>query len=557
MYRDGSMDLSHARIAYLSMEIGIRSAMPTYSGGLGLLAGDVARAAADLAAPMVFVTLLYREGYFHQRLDETQWQHEDPVRWEPRNHCTPLGVVASVALEGREVRIAAWRCDVAPHASGGRAVPIILLDTDLPENDPYDRAITHGLYAGDPRHRVRQEAVLGIGAVRALKALGASNLKRWHLNEGHAAFAVCELGLKGHVTDASPCIFTTHTPIAAGHDRFPMWLVRDVLGEPFAARLYADAPDAVLDDILNMTMLAAWRSRAVLGVSHKHGEVSRKLLGMPEIGSVTNGVHGAFWTDRGIAALLDRYAQGWREDPARASRAQSIPLAELGQAHADAKRRLVERINRETNAGFDADAFTIAFARRATAYKRPDMLLSRPDHLREIARRVGPIQIVMGGKAHPHDHAGKMLMQKVMRTMNGLTPDIRCAYLPNYDIDLAQSLVSGADVWVNLPIPPLEASGTSGMKAACNGVPSLSTWDGWWMEGGEHGVTGWTVGDGREGGAHDDADVLYHLLEHEIVPLFYKNQEGYLTVMRNAIAKNAPRFAAARMVQDYLKVYGL
>lgn len=551
------MDLAQARIAYLSMEIGIAPAIPTYSGGLGLLAGDVARAAADLAAPMVFVTLLYREGYFHQRIDETQWQHEDPVQWSPKNHCTPLGHVASVAIEGREVRIAAWRHDVAPHAAGGRAVPIILLDTDLPENDPHDRTITHALYAGDPRHRVRQEAVLGIGAVRALKALGARNLQRWHLNEGHAAFAVCELGLKGHVTDASPCVFTTHTPIAAGHDRFPMWLVRDVLGEPFAARLYADAPDAVLDDILNMTMLAAWRSRAVLGVSRKHGEVSRSLLGMPEIESVTNGAHGPFWTDHALAPLLDKHAHGWREDPSRLARAQAIPTDDLALAHADAKRRLVERINRETNAGFDTDCFTLAFARRATAYKRPDMLLSRPDHLREISRRVGPIQIVMGGKAHPHDHAGKMLMQKVMRTMNGLAPDLRCVYMPNYDIDLAKSLVSGADLWVNLPIPPLEASGTSGMKAACNGVPSLSTWDGWWMEGGEHGVTGWTVGDGREGGAPEDAESLYFLLEHEIVPLFYRDRDAYLRIMRNAIAKNGPRFAAARMVQDYLKVYAL
>jgi starch phosphorylase len=423
------MDLSQARIAYLSMEIGISAAIPTYSGGLGLLAGDVARAAADLSAPMVLVTLLYREGYFHQRIDGTQWQQESPVAWSPRNHCTPLGPVASVGIEGREVRIAAWRYDVAPHAKGGRAVPIILLDTDLPENDPHDRAITHALYAGDPRHRVRQEAVLGLGAVRALKALGAHRIQRWHLNEGHAAFAVRELGVRDNAD--SPCIFTTHTPIAAGHDRFPMWLIRDVLGDAFAGRLAADCPDAVLDDVLNMTLLASWRSRSVIGVSKRHGEVSRTLLGMPRIGSVTNGVHGAFWADHAVAGLLDRHAPGWREDHTRLARAEAIPLDELAAAHADAKRRLIERVNRETNAGLDLHHFTVGFARRATAYKRPELLLARPDHLREIARRVGPLQVVMGGKAHPHDHAGKMLMQRVMREMNGLNPDIRCVYLPN------------------------------------------------------------------------------------------------------------------------------
>ncbi|MHC4626599.1 MAG: alpha-glucan family phosphorylase [Planctomycetota bacterium] len=566
-------------VAYFSMEIGLDPAVPTYSGGLGVLAGDSLRAAADLKLRMIAVTLVHRRGYFYQRLDAQGNQTEEPVDWVLDDYLKPLEPRVTVTLEGRQVQIAAWQFDVV--GVGGSTVPVVLLDTDVPENAEDDRSITHYLYGGDARYRLRQEAVLGIGGVRMLRALGLSDLERYHMNEGHAALLVLEL-LKEEssarqvgpaeqpVVDAVRrlCVFTTHTPVEAGHDKFPIDLARDVL-EPELIRILAssEGQDALCcDNLLNMTFLGFSLSHYINGVAKRHGEVSRQMFGHYPIDAITNGIHSATWAAPPVAEMFDKYIPGWREDTASLRYAMSIERDALWNAHSAAKRRLIEEVNRDTNAGFDQDVFTIGFARRATAYKRPDLILTDIDRLKRISREVGALQLVYAGKAHPNDGQGKEIIRAIVGACRALHPEIRAAYLPNYDMERCQLMVAGVDLWLNTPQPPLEASGTSGMKAAVNAVPSLSVLDGWWLEGCIEGVTGWAIGDDpvtRDPDARPsvppsdearrrDADLLYRKLEEVILPLFYSNRTGYVDVMRLAIAINGSFFNTRRMMQNYV-----
>ena len=501
-------------IAYFSMEIGLDPALPTYSGGLGMLAGDSIRSAADMKIPMVAVTLVHRKGYFYQRLDGQGNQTEEPVEWVVGDYLTPLEPHVTVTLEDRPVRIKSWQYDVA--GIGGFRVPVILLDTDVPENAAGDRTLTHYLYGGDARYRLMQEAVLGIGGVRMLRALGYAGINRFHMNEGHAALLVVELlnseaGFR-KVKPIDPavieavrhkCVFTTHTPVAAGHDSFPLELVRRVLEraliEPFKS---SDAKQLVCcDDQLNMTFLGFNGSHFINGVAKRHSEVSRLMFGRYPIDSITNGVHAATWVSPAFAALFDQHMSGWREDNFSLRYAISIDGEHIWQTHRTAKQRLVEFINHETNAGFDTDVFTIGFARRITAYKRPDLILADLERLKRISKDVGRIQLVFAGKAHPNDTPGKDLIRTIFRAIAARHPVLGAVYLPNYDMQLCRLMVAGVDLWLNTPQPPLEASGTSGMKAALNGVPSLSILDGWWLEGCIEGVTDWGIG--VDEGAHN------------------------------------------------------
>ncbi|MGB2984300.1 MAG: alpha-glucan family phosphorylase [Phycisphaerae bacterium] len=566
-------------VAYFSMEIGLDPAVPTYSGGLGVLAGDSLRAAADLKLRMIAVTLVHRRGYFYQRLDAQGNQTEEPVDWALDDYLKPLEPRVTVTLEGRQVQIAAWQFDVV--GVSGFAVPVVLLDTDVPENAEDDRSITHYLYGGDARYRLLQEAVLGIGGVRMLRALGLGELERYHMNEGHAALLVLELlreessarqvgPAEQAVADAvrHRCVFTTHTPVEAGHDKFPINLARDVL-EPELIQILTstEGQDALCcDKLLNMTFLGFSLSHYINGVAKRHGEVSRQMFGHYPIDAITNGIHSATWTAPSIAALFDKRIPGWREDTASLRYAMSIDRDGLWNAHSAAKRRLIEEVNRDTNAGFDLDVFTIGFARRATAYKRPDLILTDIDRLKRIARDVGALQLVYAGKAHPRDAQGKQIIRSIVGACRALHPEIRATYLPNYDMERCQLMVAGVDLWLNTPQPPLEASGTSGMKAAVNAVPSLSVLDGWWLEGCIEGVTGWAIGDDpvtRDPDARPsvppsdearrrDADLLYRKLEEVILPLFYSNRTGYVDVMRLAIAINGSFFNTRRMMQNYV-----
>ena len=558
-------------IAYFSMEIGLESAMPTYSGGLGILAGDTIKAAADLGVRMVAVSLLHRGGYFFQRLDEHGTQVESAVKWSPEAFLERTGAHATVQVRGRTVHLSAWRRDV--RGAGGHVVPVYFIDADLPENSPEDRTLTDRLYGGDHAYRLCQEVVLGVGGVRLLRSLGVARAWRYHMNEGHAALLAGELldeeaRARGVRPDDAACVeavrercvFTTHTPLAAGHDRFGIDLVREIL-DPGDVQSHEEAFH--LNGMLDTTVAAMNLSRYANAVARRHAVVTRKMFPGRTIDSITNGVHASTWVSVPIGAMLDRNIPGWRSVNAELSRAVEIPLSEVGSAHALAKRRLIDAVNRATNAGLDRDAFTIGCARRATPYKRLDLILSDMGRLEAMAREFGPVQVLFSGKAHPRDGGGKDVIRQLVQASASTPPGVRVVFIPSYDMEWCGLLVSGCDLWLNNPQRPLEASGTSGMKAAVNGVPSLSVLDGWWLEGCIEGVTGWAIGPDREANAdwaqdaRDDASDLHNKLEHAILPMFYKEREAYLRVMRSSLAMNGAYFNTQRMVQEYvLRAYG-
>jgi len=550
-------------VAYFSMEIALEPAIPTYAGGLGVLAGDTLRSAADLGLPLVAVTLVHRRGYFVQELDARGAQSERDARWKVESELEPLAARVTLPIEGRAVTLRAWRYRV--RGVGGHEVPVLLLDADLPENAEADRALTDHLYGGDSRYRLCQEALLGIGGVRMLRALGYDGIERYHLNEGHAALAVLELleeerrrdgaGGLAHARVRERCVFTTHTPVPAGHDRFPNGLVAAVVGEAAQETLAGLGQTSEL----NLTDLALRSVRFVNGVAMRHAEVSSRMFPEHRVRAITNGIHPATWAAPAMRSLFDLHFREWREDALALRYAVGIPLGEIGWAHARAKRALLERLRLAGVAGFREDAFTIGFARRSTAYKRSTLLFHDLARLRALARRHGPLQLVFSGKAHPHDTEGKHLIERVFAAGAELHGEIAVAYLPDYDMDAARLLVSGCDLWLNTPVPPLEASGTSGMKAALNGVPSLSVLDGWWLEGHVEGITGWAIGgdpgpverpaEGRD--AHDAA-LLYDKLDQAVLPCFFAQREHYLGIMRSAIALNASYFNTQRMLLQYL-----
>lgn len=555
------------KVAYFSMEIGLDDAMPTYSGGLGILAGDTILSGADFRVPMVAVSLLHRKGYFYQRLTEDGRQIEEPVAWSPDDFTEALPQRVTITIEGRQVAIRAWRYDV--DGTGGYTVPVYLLDTDLEENAAEDRTLTHYLYGQDQRYRLCQEVVLGVGGVRMLRALGYHHIERFHMNEGHASLLTLELldeqvrGRQDSTITANDiamvreqCVFTTHTPVAAGHDQFDMEMVRQVLGEHEAFTL-----DGVFccNQTLNMTYLALNLSRYVNGVAKKHGEVSQQMFEGYKIDAITNGIHHR-WACEPMQELFDRHIPGWREDNFSLRYALGIPCKEVTEAHATAKRELINHLNRQTNLGFDKDVLTLGFARRSATYKRGDLIFSNPDRLIELDKEVGPFQIVYAGKAHPKDKEGKELITRIFAAAHRLKDTIKIAYLANYEMTVARKLVAGVDVWLNTPQPPMEASGTSGMKAALNGVPSLSVLDGWWIEGCIEDTTGWAIGQNHRRG-HDkgdslqDADDLYHKLDH-VIRLYYNDYPKFCSIMLHSIALNGSFFNTQRMMQQYvLKAY--
>ncbi|HRI09031.1 MAG TPA: alpha-glucan family phosphorylase [Nannocystaceae bacterium] len=553
------------KVAYFCMEFGLANDIPTYSGGLGMLAGDILRAAADLGVAMVGVSLLYRKGYFAQSIDAGK-QLEADVHWWPEQHLKCTDVEVKVEIEGRAVALRVWRYVV--EGVDGHEVPVYLLDSDLEGNHPDDRKLSESLYLGDERYRLAQETVLGMGGQRALRALGFE-ADVFHMNEGHAALLALDLlgdALAGKGgKDASDaefaaavaavrrrCVFTTHTPVPAGHDRFSRSLATQVLGQAWMD-LYSRLPGLQTAE-LNMSVLGLELSHFVNGVAQRHGEVTRGMFPGREIHAITNGIHAVTWTAPSFAALFDRHIPHWRHHNYALRLAQSIPLDEISAAHMAAKRALIDEVNRHGHE-FSPDLFTIGFARRATSYKRPLLLLRDARRLADIASRWGTLQIVFAGKSHPRDLEGKRLIESIHQMAPGLAPHVRIAFVPGYNMRLGLMMVSGVDLWLNTPMAPLEASGTSGMKAAHNGVPSLSVKDGWWCEGHIEGYTGWAIDPTHHHGeAANDADSaqLYRLLDEEILPLHLRDPKAWAEVMRNAIAINGSYFNAERMVGEYL-----
>jgi starch phosphorylase len=582
--------LTRRIVGYFSMEIALENAMPSYSGGLGVLAGDTVRAAADIRLPMVAVSLLYRKGYFSQRLAEDGSQTEEPVEWCVGDFLQEEAVRVSVPLENHRVELRSWRYDVK--GVRGFEVPVYFLDADLPSNQESDRNLTSSLYGGDPYYRLCQEVLLGIGGVRMLRALGYVELTRYHMNEGHAALLALELlgeeaekagriSIRGEDIEKvrSKCIFTTHTPVPAGHDRFPMEYLRRVFPDQNgffdlkdassadlvknvlqAEQAFPDLQEAARADAsVNMTYLALSLSTYVNGVAKLHGETSRKMFPEVPIEAITNGVHAVTWTSPAFKELFDRCISSWREDNYSLRSALGLPPEEVWASHLIAKHALLEAVRMKTGLKLDADVFTIGFARRATGYKRADLILSDLDRLRQIAKSAGKFQIVYAGKAHPNDAGGKDIIRHIFQAKKALRKAVPVVFLDDYNMEIGAKITSGVDLWLNTPQFPLEASGTSGMKAALNGVPSLSILDGWWVEGHIEGITGWSIGETRHPGSiatatdnASEAQLLYGKLENVILPMFYKERSRYLAVMQHAIAINGSFFNTQRMVQQYV-----
>ena len=542
-----------AKVAYFSMEIAVNNDVPTYSGGLGVLAGDVVRSSADLRIPLVAVTLVSKKGYLKQKITLDGWQLEYPEEWEPSRFMKLLPQTASVKISGNEVKIGAWVYE--QDSLTGGTIPVLFLTTDVDGNNQEDKQITNFLYGGDDLYRLKQEIVLGIGGVRILEALGI-NVKKYHMNEGHSSLLTLEL-LKNNQLNADKvrnlCVFTTHTPVAAAFDDFPHSLLSEVLE--------TEVPEEILqkyggEDSLNMTLLALNLSKYTNGVTEEHMEYSRKLFPGYHIQEITNGVHSYTWTCPCFRKLFDKYIPRWANEPELLVRVDAIPGEELWEAHMDAKRDLLDFVRSISGLQMDTDVLTIGFARRATAYKRATMIFTDIEKLKEVKSQ-GRIQLIFAGKAHPKDDMGKRLIKEIYENKDRLQGELNVVYLENYNMDMAGKLTSGVDVWLNTPLPPYEASGTSGMKAAHNGVINFSVLDGWWIEGCVEGLTGWAIGPSPDQWLDEqqrrkkELDDLYNKLEYLIIPKFYQQQDAWVGMMRNSIGKIAYYFNTHRMMRSY------
>jgi starch phosphorylase len=547
-------------VAYFSMEIAIDRRIPTYSGGLGMLAGDTLRSAADLGIPLVAFSLAHRKGYFQQHLNPAGDQTEEVQPWNPADLCTEEAARIRVSVEGRDVTVRAWRYDMVGRY--GHIVPIYLLDTDLDGNSGWDRGLTDHLYGGDTNYRLQQEIVLGLGGVRLANAMGLK-VNVYHMNEGHAALLTLALlesemggGPLNSPTEAdiqqvrNKCVFTTHTPVPAGHDRFSTEQAIRILGGDRTSRL--EKLGVFEGGLLNMTMLALRFSRYANGVAMQHGKVSRDMFPQYEIDAITNGVHAPTWISEPVQQMLDVHIPAWRRDNLCLRNAIDLPEQEILKAHHSAKEALLTEVASRTGLVLNPNVLTLGFARRAATYKRASLMFTDPERLLKIAMQAGGLQILYAGKAHPADEPGKALIHNVIETAGKLSNDmLRIVYLENYAWDLGALLTAGVDVWVNTPRRPYEASGTSGMKAALNGVPSLSILDGWWIEGCIEGVTGWAIEDGADDA--EEALNLYSKLENGVVPLYRNEPEKWAKMMRNTMAFNGSYFNTNRMVKQYTR----
>ena len=536
------------------MEIGVSNNMPTYSGGLGVLAGDIVKSSADLRLQMIAITLVSRKGYFRQKITQEGDQLEQPDEWDPAKTLTRMPNEATVTIEGRPVKVQAWLFEYQSITGG--MVPILFLDTDMKENDPQDRRITDSLYGGDKSYRLKQEIVLGIGGARLLKNL-PFKIRKYHMNEGHSSLLTLEL-LKENGMDSEKvrnlCVFTTHSPVEAAFDQFSYELVQRILGNEF---MRSDIEQYAGTENLNMAFLSLNLSKYINGVSLAHVDIFIKLFPGRYIRAVTNGVHSFTWTNLSFRELFDKYIPGWTNEPILLAKASEIPNREVWDAHTKAKTNLLTFVEKANGVQLDPEALTIGFARRFTGYKRSTLIFSDLHRLQDINRKE-KIQLIFAGKAHPNDTDGKGLIRQIHEYEKILKDQISIVYLENYDMDIAAKLTSGVDVWLNTPLPPMEASGTSGMKAAHNGVVNFSVLDGWWMEGCIEGVTGWAIGphpremlmenEKREVELRD----LYNKLEYLITPTFYNQKDAWITLMKNSIAKIAYYFQTQWVVRRYI-----
>jgi len=542
-------------IAYFTAEIGLWSELHTYSGGLGVLAGDHVKSAADAELPLVAMSLLYREGYGKQHLDANGEQTESYAPIDPADHLVDTGHVIQLPLDDETLYANIWKTNVK--GVSGHVVPVYFLDTHHPNNSASFIGLGSRLYGGDDQTRIRQEYLLGVGGVRALQMLG-HDFDGMHLNEGHCTFAMLEMLNQGWTREslAKRTLFTTHTPVPAGHDRFDWTTVESVIGHLLPAdarKLVKGAGDPEDGERCSMSHLAVALSTSVNAVSNLNAHVASSMFADAHIAPITNGVHHITWTSPTMSQLFDKQLPGWRDDPSRLGYAGSIPDGALLEARATNRRILRELVKISTGVELEEHRLTIGFARRFATYKRANLVFSDLERLRSIGS--GNIQFVFSGKAHPKDEGGKQLIRDIFSSASEVDHEIPVAFIENYDMATGLAMTSGVDIWLNNPIRPLEASGTSGMKAAMNGVPNCSILDGWWPEACEHGVNGWQIGQAEdERNDERDAENIYAVLENDVLPVWKEGGARWAKMMRASIATSA-RFTGARMISDYLHFY--
>ena len=547
-------DTKETKIAYFSMEIALAKDIPTYSGGLGVLAGDMMRSAADYSMPLVGITLIYSGGYFYQLITAEGYQVEKKFRWDFLDDFEELNDQVKIKIQDTEISVRGWSYKI--HGKTGHSIPVLLLDTNVPENEPWQRNLTSSLYDANRFTRIVQEMILGIGGIRFLEQMGYDQIDTYHMNEGHSAFLIFELLEKYHDIDEvkKHCSFTTHTPVEAGLERFEYDLVHDV----FRDRLPSDVENLAGQDSLNMTRLALNGSKYVNAVSRKHGEVSRRMFPGYDIDFITNGVHINYWMSPHIRKVLDQeFGASWHFDYTMLDRALELNGYDVLHAHEKAKEELLEYEKSHSWVLLDKGLLTVGTCRRFTEYKRPLLVFSDLERLEKISK--DKVQYIFAGKSHPADDNAKEMIKTLYNYADELwdSYEIRLAFMENYEIDLARLMISGLDVLLNNPRRYNEASGTSGMKAALNGVLNCSVLDGWWIEGYERDpMAGWAIGPGPDDpGAEDgdddaDAASLYDVLENQILPIWLNKKDEWLERVKHAIKLGA-FFNTDRMIEEY------
>ena len=538
-------------IAYFSAEIGISRSLPTYSGGLGILAGDHIKSAADLGLNMCGITLLYKEGYFKQRIDEEGIQSENYPKFDPYPFLTKLDNSFTLRLRERDVFINIYKYDYK--GAKGDKIPIFFLDTDCDKNFNDDRKITLRLYSGDKDHRILQEAILGFGGMKMLRSLNQDSIQTYHMNEGHCSFLVLDLLEKNNgdiETVKSMCHFTTHTPVPAGHDHFSFDRVKKLIRGLLPEGL--QLPSLVQDDVFHMTELGLYFSKTANGVSRLHEQVAQDQFKWKKLNYITNGVHHIYWMAGSFKDFFDVHLDGWRYNPELLFKVDEIPGPLIYAVHNENKKKLIAYANSQSSKALDPEILTIGFARRAATYKRAHLIFYDMEKLLEIGK--GNIQIIFSGKAHPKDMSGKGIIRNIVQSAKKFDGKIKIIYLENYDMWLGRLITSGVDLWLNTPQRPNEASGTSGMKAALNGIPNFSILDGWWAEGCRDEQNGWAIGNHEALGDEKDALDLYSKLQNQIIPKFYDDRAGWVKMMKESI-KTSVDFTSQRMVSQYYEMF--
>lgn len=530
-------------IAYLSMEIALENNLKTYAGGLGVLAGDLLKSAATKKFPMIGITLLNRQGYFKQKINTSGKQIELIDRDYDFSLLKKLNEEVEVKIGREIVKVGVWQYLIPK--DGGLESPVYFLDTNILGNKKKFKKLTDKLYGGDVEFRLRQEIVLGRGGIKMLQLLGYNNIKKYHLNEGHAAFATIELFSQSRATSNAEkiievkkqCVFTTHTPVKTIFDEFKLQMIlKNQLDFP------TDLPNLIKDQKINTLDLGMYFSGYINGVSKMHQQLLLNIFANEDIKVVTNGVNSVFWTENGFKEIYDRYFFGWRNEGKLLVGANKISDEDLWRAHQEAKQKLLDYLKLKKRIIWSKDVFTVGFARRFTEYKQPLLLFTDPERLLEILETGGGAQLILAGKAHFRDTSGQEAIKRIYQIKKKYQK-LKIVFLENYNLDIAKLLVAGVDLWLNTPQPPQEACGTSGMKAAHNGVPQLSTPDGWWPEGYVKDKTGWVI---------NNEDELYETLKKEILPLYYRFPKNWLEVMKNVISLNASYFNSDRALTQYI-----